>query len=93
LEKSKGRGEDSATLYSELGEVYVKLNMWDKAVESYKEALRMRRRRNDWRRSLGEAYAKLGKVREAEQKYREVLALSPDDDQALHGLQALGKRY
>ena len=70
-----------------------KLNMWDKAAESYKEALRMRRRRNDWRRSLGEAYAKLGKVREAEQKYREVLALSPDDDQALHGLQALGKRY
>ena len=93
LEKSKDKGEDSATLYSELGEIYVKLNMWDKAAESYQEALRMRRRRNDWRRSLGEAYAKLGKVREAEQKYREVLALSPDDDQALYGLQALGKRY
>ena len=93
LEKSKSKGEDSATLYSELGEVYAKLNMWDEAAESYKEALRMRRRRNDWRRSLGEAYAKLGKMPEAEQKYREVLALSPDDDQALHGLQALGKRY
>jgi Flp pilus assembly protein TadD len=53
----------------------------------------MRRRRNDWRRSLGEAYAKMGKMQDAEQKYREVLALSPDDDQALHGLQALGKRY
>ena len=64
-----------------------------KAADAYKEALRMRRRQNDWRRSLGEAYAKLGKVREAEQKYREILALSPDDDQALHGLQALGKRY
>jgi tetratricopeptide (TPR) repeat protein len=93
LEKSKGKGEDSATLYSELAEVYRKLNLWDSAAESYKEALRMRRRRNDWRRSLGEAYAKLGKVREAEQKYREVLALSPDDEQALYGLQALGKRY
>jgi tetratricopeptide (TPR) repeat protein len=93
LEKSRAKGEDSATLYSELGEVYVKLDMWDKAAESYKEALRMRRRRNDWRRSLGEAYAKLGKVEEAEQKYREVLALSPDDDQAFYGLQALGKRY
>src|SRR5499427_6870257 len=90
LEKSKGKGEDSATLYSELGEVYARLNMWDKAAESYKEALRMRRRRNDWRRSLGEAYAKMGKMQDAEQKYREVLALSPDDDQALHGLQALG---
>jgi predicted membrane-bound spermidine synthase/Flp pilus assembly protein TadD len=93
LEKSKAKGEDSATLYSELGEVYAKLNTWGKAAESYNEALRMRRRRNDWRRSLGEAYAQLGKVREAEQKYREVLALSPDDDQALYGLQALGKRY
>ena len=93
LEKPKSKGEGSATPYSELGEVYTKLNMWDKAAESYQEALRMRRRRNDWRRSLGEAYAKLGKMREAEQKYREVLALSPDDDQALHGLQALGKRY
>ena len=93
LEKSKGKGEDSATLYSELAEVYRKLDLWDSAAESYKEALRMRRKRNDWRRSLGEAYAKLGKVREAEQKYREVLALSPDDEQALYGLQALGKRY
>jgi predicted TPR repeat methyltransferase len=35
----------------------------------------------------------MGKMQDAEQKYREVLALSPDDDQALHGLQALGKRY
>jgi len=93
LEKSKGKGEDSATLYSELAEVYRKLNLWESAAESYKEALRMRRRRNDWRRSLGEVYAKLGKVQEAEQKYREVLALSPDDEQALYGLQALGKRY
>jgi tetratricopeptide (TPR) repeat protein len=93
LEKSKAKGENSATLYSELGEVNMKLGLWDKAAESYQEALRMRRRRNDWRRSLGEAYTKLGKVREAEQKYREVLALSPDDEQALYGLQALGKRY
>jgi len=93
LEKSKSKGEDSATLYSELGEVYRKLDLWGSAAESFKEALRLRRRRNDWRRSLGEAYAKLGRVREAEQKYREVLALSPDDEHALYGLQALGKRY
>jgi predicted membrane-bound spermidine synthase/Tfp pilus assembly protein PilF len=93
MEKSKDKGEDSATLYAELGEVYGKLGAWDKAGDSYKEALRMRRRRNDWRRSLGEAYAKQGKVSEAEQKYREVLALSADDEQAFYGLQALGKRY
>jgi len=94
LEKSKATEvETSATLYAALGNVYANLQMWDKAADAYKEALRMRRRQNDWRRSLGEAYAKLGKVREAEQKYREILALSPDDDQALHGLQALGKRY
>jgi predicted membrane-bound spermidine synthase/tetratricopeptide (TPR) repeat protein len=93
LEKSRSKGEDSATLYSELGEVYIRLSLWDKAADAYQKALRLRRRRNDWRRSLGEAYAQLGKVGEAEQKYREVLALSPDDDLALQDLQALGKRY
>lgn len=93
LEKSKAKGEDSATLHAELGEVYFKLQTWEKASDSYKEALRMRRRRNDWRRSLGDAYAKLGKIREAEQKYREVLAFSPDDEKAWHGLRDLGKRY
>jgi predicted membrane-bound spermidine synthase len=94
LEKSKASElENSSTLYSELGAVYARLEMWDKAADAYQEALRMRRRRNDWRLSLGEAYAKLGRMKEAEQKYREVLAFSPDEEQALHGLQALGKRY
>jgi predicted membrane-bound spermidine synthase/Flp pilus assembly protein TadD len=93
LEKSKAKGEDSATLHAELGDVYFKLKTWDKASDSYKEALRMRRRRNDWRRSLGEAYAKLGKISEAEQKYREVLAFTPDDEKAWQGLQQLGKKY
>ena len=93
LEKSKAKGEDSATIFAELGSVYSKLKMWDKAAESYREALRMRRRRNDWRLALGQAYAQLGKIAEAERKYREVLAFSADDVDALKGLQALGKRY
>jgi predicted membrane-bound spermidine synthase/Tfp pilus assembly protein PilF len=93
LEKSKAKGEDSATIFAEMGSVYSKLKMWDKAVESYREALRMRRRRNDWRLALGQAYAQLGKITEAERKYREVLAFSADDVEALKGLQALGKRY
>jgi Flp pilus assembly protein TadD len=76
-----------------MGEVYGKLGMWQEAADAYKEALRLRRRRNEWRMALGQAYAKLGKVREAEQKYREVLALSPDDASAWKSLEALGKRY
>jgi Flp pilus assembly protein TadD len=67
--------------------------MWQEAAEAYKEALRLRRRRNEWRMALGQAYANLGRVREAEQKYREVLALSPDDSNAWKSLEALGKRY
>jgi Flp pilus assembly protein TadD len=67
--------------------------MWEKAVEEYREALRMRRRRNDLRFSLGQAYAQLGKLKEAEQKYREILSLAPDDADAFKALQDLGKRY
>jgi len=93
LEKSKAKGEDSATIHSELGAVYYKLEMWGKAAEEYSEALRMRRRRNDLRYSLGQSYAQLGKIREAEQKYREILALAPDDADALKALQDLGKKY
>jgi tetratricopeptide (TPR) repeat protein len=94
LEKSKATElEKSATLYSAMGEVYAKLGMWRESADTYQEALRMRRRRNDWRMALGEAYAKLGRVKEAEQKYREVLALSPDDSDAWKSLEALGKRY
>ncbi len=93
LERSQSKGEDSATLFIELGAVYYKLGVWEKAADAYQQALRMRRRRNDLRLSLGQAYAKLGKVAEAERKYREVLAFSSDDVEALKGLQELGKKY
>jgi Flp pilus assembly protein TadD len=53
----------------------------------------MRRRRNDLRFSLGQSYAQLGRIKEAEQKYREILALSPDDADALKALQDIGKKY
>lgn len=93
LERSNAKGEDSSTIYSELGSVYSKLKMWDKAADAYKQALRMRRRRNDWRQALGDAYAQLGRLREAERKYREVLAFSPDDTDAWKALEAIGKKY
>jgi tetratricopeptide (TPR) repeat protein len=93
LERSRAKGEDSATIYSELGSVYSKLKMWDKAADAYKQALRMRRRRNDWRLALGNAYAQTGRLREAERKYREVLAFSPDDTDAWKALEAIGKKY
>ena len=87
------KGEDSATLHSELGAVYYNLQVWEKAAASYDQALGLRRRRNDWRFLIGQAYAQLGRVRDAERKYREVLAFSPDDAEAWKALQALGKRY
>lgn len=93
LERAKAKGENSATIHTELGIVYYKLAMWEKAVQEYTDALRMRRRRNDLRFSLGQAYAQLGKMKLAEQKYREILSLSPDDADALNALQAIGKHY
>jgi tetratricopeptide (TPR) repeat protein len=93
LERSRAKGEDSSTIYAEMGSVYFKLGVWEKAVDSYQEAVRMKRRRDDWRLSLGQAYAKLGKISEAERKYREVLAFNPDDAEAWRALQELGKKY
>jgi tetratricopeptide (TPR) repeat protein len=93
LERSRSKGEDSATLYTELGGVYYKLAIWEKAAENYEKALRMRRRRNELRFSLGQAYAQLGRIADAEQKYREILSVSSDDATALKALQDLGKRY
>ncbi len=93
LELSKTKGEESATIFTELGAVYFKLEMWDKAAENYEVALRMRRRRNDLRMELGKAYAKLGRTAEAEQKFRQVLAFSADDADAWRELQLLGKAY
>jgi tetratricopeptide (TPR) repeat protein len=93
LEKSKSKGENSATIHSELGVVYYRLAMWEKAVEAYTDALRMRRRRNDLRFSLGQAHAQLGQIGAAELKYREILALTPDDADAFKALQDLGKKY
>jgi predicted membrane-bound spermidine synthase/tetratricopeptide (TPR) repeat protein len=94
LEKSKATElETSATLYSELANVYMRLEMWEQAADQYKEALRMRRKQNEWRFALGQAYAQLGKISEAELKYREILAFSPEDADAVKALQAIGKKY
>jgi predicted membrane-bound spermidine synthase/cytochrome c-type biogenesis protein CcmH/NrfG len=93
LERSMAKGEESPTLYSELGQVYARLTMWDEAAKSYEHALRMRRRRNDWRFELGNVYARLGRLDDAELKYRQVLALSPDDADAARALEAIGKRF
>jgi predicted membrane-bound spermidine synthase len=93
LEQSKSKGERSATMHAELGTVYYRLAMWEKAVAAYTDALRMSRRRTDLRFYLGQAYAQLGQIAAAEQKYREILALSPDDARAFKALQELGKKY
>jgi spermidine synthase/Flp pilus assembly protein TadD len=93
LEKSKAKGEDSASLYIALAENYSKLKLWPQAADSYGQALRYRRKNNDLRRSMGIALAQMGKTRLAEEKLREVLALSPSDVEAWQELRKLGKRY
>ncbi|MGH7928439.1 MAG: tetratricopeptide repeat protein, partial [Candidatus Binatia bacterium] len=93
LERSQAKGEESATILAELGDVYLRLAVWDKAAQSYEQALRIRRRRNDWRLALGHAYAQLGRIDDAERKYREVLLLSPDDADAANALESIGKRF
>ena len=93
LEKSKSKGEDSATIHSELGGVYYKLAVWEKAAEYYAEALRMRRRRNDLRFSLGQSYAQLGRIERSRAEVSRDTLARPDDADALKALQDLGKKY
>jgi len=93
LEQSKEKGEESGTLYGALGETYLQLELWAEAAKAYRQAVKLRKKNTEWRRSLGVALAKMGKIREAEEKYREVLALSSDDAEAWRELQKLGKRY
>jgi spermidine synthase/tetratricopeptide (TPR) repeat protein len=93
FEQSKAKGEDSASLYSSLGEAYKKLELWRESAAAYRRALKFRRGNVEWRRNLGIALAKLGRVGEAEQKFREILAISSDDAEAWQELKKLGKRY
>ena len=93
LEQSKEKGEDSATLFAALGETYFNLELWPQAAQSYGQAIKLRRRNYDWRRSMGIALARMGKAEEAEVKFREVLALNSDDAAAWQELEKLGKRY
>ncbi len=93
LESSQGKLEESATLFAELGEVYSRLANWEQAAGAYEHALRMRRRRNDWRLALGHAYVQLGRIGDAEIKYRQVLVLSPDEADAAKALESIGRRF
>jgi len=93
LEQSKAKGEDSAVLYSSLGEAYKKLELWRESADAYRRALKFRRGNAEWRRNLGIALAKLGRIDEAEKKFREILTISSDDAEAWQELKKLGKRY
>ena len=93
LEESREKGEESATLYSELGQGYYQLQEWDKADQAFERALQRQRRNTRWRLFRAHALVQLRRFKEAEWKYREVLALDPNSSEAWMGLKSLGKRY
>lgn len=93
LKEAENRGEDSANLYSALGQTYAYLKQWDKSVAAYRAALKYHHKNTQWRESLADALVELGKYKEAETTYRDVLALDPNRGDAWRGLNRLGKRY
>ena len=93
LEESKKGGEESATLYSELGEAYTQLKQWEKAALAFEEALQRQRRNTKWRLQLAHALGQLGHSKDARIKYREVLSIDPSSSEAWNGLKSLGERY
>jgi tetratricopeptide (TPR) repeat protein len=93
FEDTRKTGEDSASLFSELGEAYSQTKQWEKAAAAYEMALRRHRKNTAWRLGWARALHHAGKHGEAEEKYRELLAINPDFTDAWRGLRALGKRF
>jgi spermidine synthase len=93
LEEAKNKGEDSATLYGELGFSYSRLEQWQKATAMLEQALKTQRNNTGWRLLYGEALRNLGRTDEAELKFREVLALEPDNAEAWKKLRELKRKY
>jgi spermidine synthase len=93
FEDARKSGEDSASLFSALGEAYSQTKQWEKAALAYQTALRRHRKNAAWRLAWAHALHHAGKYREAEEKYRELLALNPELTEAWRGLRALRKRF
>ncbi|MBI2349985.1 MAG: tetratricopeptide repeat protein, partial [Deltaproteobacteria bacterium] len=93
LEESREGGEESATLYSELGESYSQLKQWKKAAFVLERALQRQHRNTRWRLLQAKALRQMGRIKEAKLKYREVLAIDPSSSQAWKGLESLGEKY
>ena len=75
-----------AELYSELGGVYLKSNLFDKAIWAYQQAVRLDSLRvEDWS-NLGLAYGREGNHTQEIRQYRRALRLRPDHAKTLHNL-------
>jgi spermidine synthase len=92
LEQTRDAGEDSASLFSALGEAYSEKEQWEKAAAAYESSLRRHRRNTRWRLGWARALHYGGHYRQAEEKYRELLAIDADSTDAWRGLRALRKQ-
>ena len=93
FEQARDLADDSASLFSALGEAYSRTKQWEKAASAYETALKRHRKNTDWRLGWARALHHGGKYREAEEKYRELLAINPEFTDAWRGLRALRKQF
>lgn len=93
FEETRQSGEDSASLFSALGEAYSYTEQWEKAAPAYEIALKRHRKNTAWRLAWARALHHAGRYGEAEQKYRELLAIDPELTEAWRGLRALRKQF
>jgi spermidine synthase len=93
FEATRKSGEDSAALFSALGEAYEQAGQWGNAAAAYEMALKRYRRNTPWRLAWARALHHAGRHSEAEEKYRELLAIDPNLTDAWRGLKALRKRF
>lgn len=86
LEKAKARDKDDFISRNLLGVLYAKKRLWQQAVASLQEALRIQPQDVDALTNLGWIFTELKRYEEARQKFQEALRLRPDYARAHAGL-------
>ena len=74
-------------LYGIIGRIYVKLKLYDKAIDTFKEGLKLNPDNADLHYELGVAYYDKGLIKEAREQTRQAVEINPEHQGAKRNLE------